>query len=36
MIVDPQPKIHRPMNVYSRKNAGRPSIADGAPNMSPT
>jgi hypothetical protein len=31
-----QPKIHRPRNVDSRKNASRPSIASGAPKMSPT
>jgi hypothetical protein len=31
-----QPKIHRPRNVDSRKNASRPSIASGAPNTSPT
>ncbi len=30
------PKIHRPRNVDSRKNAIRPSIASGAPKMSPT
>ncbi len=30
------PKIHRPRNVDSRKNASRPSIASGAPKMSPT
>ena len=30
------PKIHKPMNVDSRKNAARPSIASGAPKMSPT
>ncbi len=32
----PQPKIQRPTNVDSRKNASRPSIASGAPKMSPT
>ena len=32
----PQPKIHRPMNVDSRKNAISASIASGAPKMSPT
>ena len=32
----PRPKIHRPMNVDSRKNAARPSMASGAPKMSPT
>ncbi len=31
-----QPKIHRPMNVDSKKNAARPSIASGAPKTSPT
>ena len=31
-----QPKIHSPMNVDSKKNATRPSIASGAPKMSPT
>ena len=31
-----QPKIQRPRNVDSRKNAARPSIASGAPNTSPT
>ena len=31
-----QPKIQRPRNVDSRKNASRPSIASGAPKMSPT
>jgi hypothetical protein len=31
-----QPKIHRPMNVDSKKNAARPSMASGAPNTSPT
>src|ERR1017187_597173 len=31
-----QPKIHRPRNVDSRKKAIRPSIASGAPKMSPT
>ena len=30
------PKIHSPMNVASRKNASRPSIASGAPKTSPT
>ena len=32
----PQPKIQRPMKVDSRKKAIRPSIASGAPKMSPT
>ena len=32
----PLPKIQRPMNVDSRKKAARPSIARGAPKMSPT
>jgi hypothetical protein len=31
-----QPKIHRPRNVDSRKNASNPSMASGAPKMSPT
>ena len=31
-----QPKIHRPRKVDSRKNASRPSMASGAPKMSPT
>jgi hypothetical protein len=31
-----QPKIHRPRNVDSMKNAARPSIASGAPKTSPT
>ena len=31
-----QPKIHRPRNVDSRKKASRPSMASGAPKMSPT
>ena len=31
-----QPKIQRPRNVDSRKNAASPSIASGAPKMSPT
>ena len=31
-----QPKIQSPRNVDSRKNASRPSIASGAPKMSPT
>ena len=31
-----QPKIHRPMNVDSRKNAISASIASGAPKTSPT
>ena len=30
------PKIHRPRKVDSRKNANSPSIASGAPKMSPT
>ena len=32
----PQPKIHRPRNVDSRKNAIRPSRANGPPKTSPT
>ena len=32
----PQPNIHSPMKVDSRKNAASPSIASGAPKMSPT
>ena len=31
-----QPKIHRPRNVDSRKNASSASMASGAPNTSPT
>ena len=31
-----QPKIHKPRKVDSRKNASSPSIASGAPKMSPT
>ena len=31
-----QPKIHRPRKVDSRKNASSPSMASGAPKMSPT
>src|SRR5271166_7147318 len=31
-----QPKIHRPMKVDSKKKAAKPSIASGAPKMSPT
>ena len=31
-----QPKIQSPRNVDSRKNASSPSIASGAPKMSPT
>ncbi len=31
-----QPKKNRPMKVASRKNAISPSIASGAPKMSPT
>ncbi|MNE11825.1 hypothetical protein D3C80_1045990 [compost metagenome] len=31
-----QPKKNRPMKVDSRKNAIRPSMASGAPKMSPT
>ena len=31
-----QPKIHSPMKVDSKKKATRPSIASGAPKMSPT
>ena len=34
--IRPLPKIQRPMNVDSRKKAARPSIASGAPKMSPT
>ena len=30
------PKIHSPRNVDSRKNASSPSMASGAPKMSPT
>src|ERR1035441_1939764 len=30
------PKIYKPKNVDSRKNANNPSAARGAPNMSPT
>ena len=30
------PNIHKPMNVDSKKNAARPSIASGAPKTSPT
>ena len=32
----PQPKIHRPRKVDSRKKASSASIASGAPKMSPT
>ncbi|MNN83499.1 hypothetical protein D3C81_2005440 [compost metagenome] len=32
----PQPKKNRPMKVASRKNAIKPSMASGAPKMSPT
>ena len=32
----PQPKKNRPTKVDSRKNAIRPSMASGAPKMSPT
>ena len=32
----PQPKIHSPKNVDSMKNASSPSMASGAPKMSPT
>ena len=32
----PQPKIHNPMKVDSKKNAISPSKASGAPKMSPT
>ncbi len=32
----PQPKIHSPRKVDSRKKASRASIASGAPKMSPT
>ena len=31
-----QPKIHRPRNVDSKKNATRPSIARGPPKIFPT
>ncbi len=31
-----QPKIHSPRKVDSRKKASSPSIASGAPKMSPT
>ena len=31
-----QPNSHRPKNVDSKKNAASPSIANGAPNTSPT
>src|SRR6185503_2420931 len=31
-----QPKIHSPMKVDSKKNAASPSMASGAPKMSPT
>ena len=31
-----QPKIHRPRNVDSRKNASSASTASGAPKTSPT
>ena len=31
-----QPKIHSPMKVDSKKNATNPSIASGAPKISPT
>ena len=31
-----QPKIHRPRNVDSTKNASSPSMASGAPKTSPT
>jgi len=31
-----QPKIHSPRKVDSRKNASSPSMANGAPKMSPT
>src|ERR1035438_3953402 len=31
-----RPKIYKPKNVDSRKNANNPSAANGAPNMSPT
>ena len=31
-----QPKIHSPRNVDSRKNEISPSMASGAPKMSPT
>ena len=31
-----QPNSHRPRKVDSRKKASRPSIASGAPKMSPT
>ncbi len=32
----PSPNTHSPMNVGSRKNASRPSMARGAPKTSPT
>ncbi len=32
----PHPKIHRPRNTDSRKNASSASMASGAPKMSPT
>ena len=32
----PQPKIQSPMKVDSRKKASSPSMASGAPKMSPT
>jgi hypothetical protein len=31
-----RPNSHSPMNVDSRKNASRPSMASGAPKMLPT
>ena len=34
--IRPQPKIHRPRNVDSRKNASSASIASSEPNTSPT
>ena len=36
LLSRPQPKKNRPMKVASRKNAIRPSMASGAPKMSPT
>jgi hypothetical protein len=36
LLIRSQPKKNRPTKVLSRKNAIRPSIASGAPKMSPT
>ena len=36
LLMRSQPKKNRPTKVDSRKNAIRPSIASGAPKMSPT